>query len=77
MATKGRFQVEQQKNNGAKLRVVVVGAGIVGATIAFNLSLRNVEVTIVDSHQRRWSFRSFICVVEFFWEGASRLPSSQ
>ena len=51
MATKGRFQVEQQKNNGAKLRVVVVGAGIVGATIAFNLSLRNVEVTIVDSHQ--------------------------
>ncbi|MCH7744871.1 MAG: FAD-binding oxidoreductase [Chloroflexi bacterium] len=43
--------MEQQKNNGAKLRVVVVGAGIVGATIAFNLSLRDVDVTIVDSRQ--------------------------
>ena len=37
--------------NDRGLRVVVVGAGIVGASIAFNLSLRNVELTVVDSHQ--------------------------
>ena len=43
--------MEQDKNKGEKLKVVVVGAGIVGASIAFNLSLRDVDVTIVDSHQ--------------------------
>lgn len=32
----------------SKLRVVVVGAGIVGASIAFHLSRRDAEVTVVD-----------------------------
>jgi glycine/D-amino acid oxidase-like deaminating enzyme len=40
--------VAQPRQNGNKLRVVVVGAGIVGASIAYHLALRNVSVTLVD-----------------------------
>ena len=35
--------------NSGKLHVVVIGAGIVGASIAFHLSLRNVRVTILEA----------------------------
>jgi glycine/D-amino acid oxidase-like deaminating enzyme len=40
--------VAQPQQNGNKLRVVVVGAGIVGASIAYHLALRNVSVTFID-----------------------------
>ena len=31
--------------------IVVVGAGIIGATIAFNMSLRNADVTVLDAEE--------------------------
>jgi glycine/D-amino acid oxidase-like deaminating enzyme len=40
--------VAQPQQNGNKLRVVVVCAGIVGASIAYHLALRNVSVTFID-----------------------------
>jgi glycine/D-amino acid oxidase-like deaminating enzyme len=40
--------VAQPRQNGNKSRVVVVGAGIVGASIAYHLALRNVFVTLID-----------------------------
>ena len=30
-------------------RIVIIGAGIVGASIAYNLSLRDADVTVVDA----------------------------
>lgn len=38
----------QPQQNGNKLQVAVVGAGIVGASIAYHLALRNVSVTLID-----------------------------
>ncbi len=35
----------------SNLHVVVVGAGVVGASIAFNLSRRNVQVTVIDADE--------------------------
>jgi glycine/D-amino acid oxidase-like deaminating enzyme len=40
--------VAQPRQNSNKLRAVVVGAGIVGASIAYHLALRNVAVTLID-----------------------------
>jgi len=37
--------------NGQSLRVVVVGAGIVGASIAYHLARRQVTVTILERHR--------------------------
>src|SRR5438067_281534 len=37
--------------NGTALRVVVVGAGIVGASIAYHLARRHVAVTVLEHHQ--------------------------
>lgn len=39
------------RRNSAKLRVVVVGAGIVGASIAYHLSRRDVSLTLIDQGQ--------------------------
>ena len=38
-------------NGGCKLHVVVVGAGILGASIAYHLTLHGVRVTLVDAGQ--------------------------
>jgi glycine/D-amino acid oxidase-like deaminating enzyme len=35
--------------NKSPTRVVIVGAGIVGASIAFHLTLRGTQVTVVDA----------------------------
>jgi len=35
-----------------KQKVIVVGAGIVGASIAYNLSKENQDVTLVESHSK-------------------------
>ncbi len=43
--------VQPLRRNSAKLRVVVVGAGIVGASIAYHLSRRDVSLTIIDQGQ--------------------------
>jgi glycine/D-amino acid oxidase-like deaminating enzyme len=43
--------VEQHQNHGRALRVVVVGAGIVGGSIAYHLSRRQVAVTVLERHQ--------------------------
>ena len=40
--------MEQLPRNGGNLRVVVVGAGKVGASIAYHLSQRGVSLTLVD-----------------------------
>jgi glycine/D-amino acid oxidase-like deaminating enzyme len=37
--------------NGTALRVVVVGAGIVGASIAYHLARRQVAVTVLEQHR--------------------------
>src|SRR4029453_650270 len=37
--------------NGKSLRVVIVGAGIVGASIAYHLAPRQVAVTVLERHQ--------------------------
>jgi len=37
--------------NGKSLRVVVVGAGIVGASIAYHLACRQAQVTVLERHQ--------------------------
>src|ERR1043166_851592 len=37
--------------NGTSLRVVVVGAGIVGASIAYHLACREVAVTVLERHR--------------------------
>jgi len=37
--------------NGKSLRVVVVGAGIVGASIAYHLARRQVAVTVLEQHR--------------------------
>jgi glycine/D-amino acid oxidase-like deaminating enzyme len=37
--------------NGKSLRVVVVGAGIVGASIAYHLARRQVAVTVLERHR--------------------------
>src|SRR4029450_8238415 len=37
--------------NGQSLRVVVVGAGIVGASIAYHLARRQVAVTVLERHR--------------------------
>ena len=36
---------------GGTPQIVVIGAGIVGCSIAFHLALRGAQVTVVDSHQ--------------------------
>lgn len=43
--------MEQHQGNGGRLRVVVVGAGIVGASIAYHLSRRRVAVTVLERQQ--------------------------
>jgi glycine/D-amino acid oxidase-like deaminating enzyme len=43
--------VEQHRENGNPLRVVVVGAGIVGASIAYHLARRQVAVTVLERQQ--------------------------
>ena len=40
---------QQQKRSGPS--VVVIGAGIVGASIAFHLSLRDVPVTVIEGQR--------------------------
>jgi len=35
-----------------KQKVIIVGAGIVGASIAYNLSKKNQDVTLVESHSK-------------------------
>lgn len=37
--------------NSTRLRVVVVGAGIIGASIAYRLARRGAAVTVIDRHQ--------------------------
>ena len=37
--------------NGKSLHVVVVGAGIVGASIAYHLARRQVAVTVLERHR--------------------------
>lgn len=51
----------------AKDKVLVVGAGIVGASIAYHLSLENVEVTIIDMHEPA----SYASLGTFAWINAS------
>ncbi|MEX0762905.1 MAG: FAD-dependent oxidoreductase [Dehalococcoidia bacterium] len=41
----------RQRPTGTAPRVVVVGGGIVGASIAFHLSLRNAQVTLLEAGQ--------------------------
>lgn len=41
----------KHREGGRKLHVVVVGAGILGASIAYHLTLHGVQVTIVDAGQ--------------------------
>jgi len=43
--------VEQLRRDSAKLQVIVVGAGIVGASIAYHLARREVSVTLIDQGQ--------------------------
>ena len=43
--------MENPVGDGAGLRVVVVGAGILGATIAYRLARRGAQVTVMDRHQ--------------------------
>ena len=38
-------------NSSLALRVVVIGAGVIGSSIAFNLSRRDVRVTVVDANE--------------------------
>ena len=41
----------QNRGSTAKQRVVVIGAGIVGSVLAFNLSRRQVDLTVIDRAQ--------------------------
>ena len=43
--------MQQRQHQPERLQAVVVGAGIIGASVAYHLSRRNVAVTIVDKHQ--------------------------
>lgn len=43
--------MERQQNHGRALQVVVVGAGIVGAAIAYHLARRQVAVTVLERQQ--------------------------
>lgn len=43
--------MEQHRGNGSRLHVVVVGAGIVGASIAYHLARRQVAVTVIERRQ--------------------------
>ena len=43
--------MDQRGANGRGMRVVVVGAGIIGASIALHLARRDVAVTVVESQQ--------------------------
>ena len=43
--------MQQRQHQPERLRAVVVGAGIIGASVAYHLSRRNVAVTVVDKHQ--------------------------
>ena len=38
-------------SSGPSLTVVVIGAGVVGSSIAFNLSRRSVQVTVIDADE--------------------------
>ena len=46
-----RKELVKHREGGRKLHVVVVGAGILGASIAYHLTLHGVRVTIVDAGQ--------------------------
>jgi len=61
MATAALVGCSANSTKAAGLRVVVVGAGIVGASIAYQLSKRGVSVTVIDeqgpaSHASRATF---------------------
>ena len=43
--------MEQHRDQGNPLHVVVVGAGIVGAAIAYHLAQRQVAVTVLERHR--------------------------
>lgn len=48
----GRFDeggALERKRGTTRPKIVIIGAGIVGASIAYNLSLRNADVTVVDA----------------------------
>ena len=50
----------------ANLRVVVIGAGVVGSSIAFNLSRRSVHVTVIDADEPGHA----ASLVSFAWANA-------
>ena len=55
------------------LQVVVIGAGIIGASIAYHLSRRNVAVTVVDKAQPGSGASSH----SFAWiNGTAKIPAS-
>ena len=55
-----------------RLRVVVIGAGIIGASIAYHLSRRNVAVTVVDKAQPGSGASSH----SFAWiNGTAKIPA--
>jgi glycine/D-amino acid oxidase-like deaminating enzyme len=63
VASFGRYVVETSHDHGAMTsqRVVVVGAGIVGAPVAARLAAAGLRVTLLDQDQpgcatSRWSF---------------------
>ena len=43
--------MKRRQHQPERLQAVVVGAGIIGASVAYHLSRRNVAVTVVDKHQ--------------------------
>ena len=51
LRARGSTSMSPRRKKGAAAKVVVVGAGIVGASIAYHLSRRDVAVTVVDKAQ--------------------------
>ena len=40
---------QQDREKGVKMRIIVIGAGVIGATLAFQLARRGVDVTVLDA----------------------------